>query len=157
MASCFVALSVTLVGACDDEEDPSTFDPRYAEFERAPEAEWPELIREMVSAMATAPGECWDASAIVTGDPSVGLVSQWQFTPEADGVRYRYVGFDTSFGWVRLYDLGHYGGRPTAVVETWTGGPEAFLLDGDELVHVSVAPGGGTSSVRFGRNRGTCL
>ena len=117
------------------------------------------LAVEMVDVMITAPGECWDASVIVGGAQPTGIVSQWQFSvDEVGNVRYRFVGFDTRFGTVLLRAIGRYDGLPTAIVETWTGDVEAFVVVSPaEIVHVSVSPGGGLSTVRYGTHRGACL
>ena len=56
-------------------------------------------------------------------------MSQWQFAADTFGnVGYRFVGFDTFTGAVSLQGIGHFEGHPTALVETWTGGPEAFVF-----------------------------
>lgn len=154
---------ITALTACGSNSDaPGELDPRdpSSAFEQATEpAEQQALIDEMLSAMVLPFGECWDASAIVGGGQPTGIVSQWQFAQDNFGnVSYRFVGFDTFTGAVLLNAIGRFEGHPTALVETWTGGSEAFVLvSSSELVHVSVNPGGGLSSVRYGTGRGTCL
>ena len=158
--ACFAVLAVIVFG-CGSSNGDVGFDPRNAEeFEPATDPDdQRSLIDEMLRALITPPGECWDASVIVGGMQPTGIVSQWQFDADEFGnVFFRFVGFDTTSGTVFLQNIGRYNGWPTALVETWTGGPEALiLLSPDELVHVSVNPGGGLSTVRYGMGRGTCL
>jgi hypothetical protein len=156
------AAFITVLSACGSSSDGSVdLDPRSPSgFAPATEtADQEALINEMLSAMILPSGECWDASVIVGGAQPSGIVSQWQFAQDSFGnLGYRFVGFDTFTGAVLLQTIGRFEGRPTALVETWTGGPEAFVLvSSTELVHVSVNPGGGLSSVRYGTGRGTCL
>lgn len=153
---------VALTGCGSGADGSVDLDPRNPSsgFVRSTEtAEQQALIDEMLSAMILPQGECWDASVIVGGAQPTGIVSQWSFAQDSFGnLGYRFVGFDTFAGAVLLQAIGRFEGRPTALVETWTGGPEAFVLvSSSELVHVSVNPGGGLSSVRYGTGRGTCL
>ena len=159
----WVAGFIVALAGCGSGSDGSVdLDPRSPSsgFVQATEtAEQETLIDEMLGGMILPPGECWDASVIVGGGQPTGIVSQWQFAQDNFGnVAYRFVGFDTFSGAVLLQAIGRFEGRPTALVETWTGGPEAFVLvSSSELVHISVNPGGGLSSVRYGTGRGTCL
>jgi hypothetical protein len=161
-ASFWLAVFIAALPGCGSSSDGSVdLDPRSPSgFAPATETtEQQALIDEMLNAMILPPGECWDASVIVGGAQPTGIVSQWQFDQDSFGnLGYRFVGFDTHTGAVLLQAIGRFEGRPTALVETWTGGPEAFVLvSSSELVHVSINPGGGLSSVRYGTSRGTCL
>lgn len=159
----WLAVFTAALTGCGSSADGSVdLDPRSPSSGFVPATETAEqqaLIDEMLSAMILPPGECWDASVIVGGGQPTGIVSQWQFAQDNFGnLAYRFVGFDTFSGAALLQAIGRFEGRPTALVETWTGGPEAFVLvSSNELVHVSVNPGGGLSSVRYGNGRGTCL
>ena len=159
-AFCVVAATSIVVG-CGASDQGIDFDPRNAEqFEPATDANDQQmLIDQMLDALVTGPGECWDASVVVGVAQPTGIVSQWQFGSDGFGnVVYRFAGLETVSDAVFLQAIGRFDGLPTALIETWTGGPEAFVLvRSAELVHVSVNPGGGLSTVSYGEGRGACL
>jgi hypothetical protein len=110
-----------------------------------------ELIQEMWGIL-TSPSGCWDASAA----GPVATVSQFTFFGNFE---YRHFGFSTFFGNVVLHSVGHYQGRMTAIVETWTGVVEALvILDSSTIAHVFPNPANTALVVtRYGTSSGPCL
>ena len=96
---------------------------------------------------------CWDASAA----GPIAVVSQFQFSGQD---QYRFVGgTDIFFGAIFLHSIGHYQGRQTAILETWTGVVEAIvILDGATIAHVFPNPANTAIVVtRYGTSNGPCL
>jgi len=105
-------------------------------------------------AVLSAPA-CWDASAIIQAAQPVGSVAQYQFY---SGNQYRHYGFSVWTGAVLLHQVGHYQGYATAIVETWTGEVEAFVvISSQEIAHVYPHINGSIIVLRYGPSGGPCL
>ena len=113
------------------------------------------LMTEMWTALS-AP-TCWDASFVGPSTPSGYAASVSQFTFSGSG-DYRYVGFETHVGSLSLVDLGHYQGKPAALISSWSGETEGIILDSKEhFEHVLTNPSGALYAVSFWTSRGPCL
>ena len=140
-----IALAALLAVACggDRAGRVAAFDPADPgwRFTRAADRETAlEQLERLWRAMIAPP--CWDASR--AGDPAAadapGGVPQFRFR---DDFRYRYTGLSTFAGRIRLRDVGHHGTADAVIVETWSGGLEAFVaVDRDTLAHVMTNPAG---------------
>lgn len=79
---------------------------------------------------------CWDASAVVGGIQPTGIVDVWKFDGPIDLNNianiatgdFRHVGFDVNIGKLLWFFVGRYQGRPIAIVRSWAGVPEAFVV-----------------------------
>ena len=71
---------------------------------------------------------------------------------------YRYLGFETHVGSLSLIDVGHYRGKPAALISSWSGETEGIILDSKEhLEHVLTNPPGVLYAVNFWTSHGPCL
>jgi hypothetical protein len=113
-------------------------------------AEQNALIQDMWTAL-TRPA-CWDASSFLP----VGHVSQFQFFNQNE---FRHYGFTINFGTVFLHDIGHYQGKETAIVETWTGEVEALVIvNRSTIAHIFPHIDGKSITVlQYAASNGPCL
>jgi hypothetical protein len=145
-------------GADSQERYVQVFDPAApaSTFQSIADAGRRQQMVESVWQTLVAP-PCWDASFVGPATPSgsAASVSQFSFSGQ---YQYRYYGFDTYFGSIRLLDVGTYKNYPAVLMSTWTGDTEGLIMvDRNHFEHVLTNPSGAWYSVTFWTSNGPCL